>query len=164
MQTVHRNKTAYYSIVLPVRVALYLAGQCDERVHAQVEPICTQIGVWFQAQDDFLDCFGDPSVTGKIGRDIEEGKVTWLAVEALERADDRQRRVFIDNYGHDDEDSVERIKLLYKDELNLVQRYREYEDETYDTISAAIDELSHQTALPPQLFDYYLDKLYKRNK
>jgi geranylgeranyl pyrophosphate synthase len=42
-------------------------------------------------QDDFLDCFGDPAVTGKIGTDIEDNKCSWLIVQALSRASDDQR-------------------------------------------------------------------------
>ncbi len=42
-------------------------------------------------QDDFLDCFGDPSVTGKIGTDIEDNKCSWLIVQALQRASPEQK-------------------------------------------------------------------------
>ena len=46
-------------------------------------------------QDDFLDCFGDPAVTGKVGTDIEENKCSWLVVQALQRATPSQREILM---------------------------------------------------------------------
>lgn len=49
------------------------------------------IGVAFQLQDDLLDVYGDPAVFGKnIGGDILCNKKTYMLINALERADQRQ--------------------------------------------------------------------------
>lgn len=43
-----------------------------------------QLGLAFQVEDDYLDCFGNPATFGKaIGGDIREGKKTWMRVTAL---------------------------------------------------------------------------------
>jgi geranylgeranyl diphosphate synthase type II len=42
------------------------------------------LGLAFQIEDDYLDCFGNPATFGKaIGGDIREGKKTWMRVTAL---------------------------------------------------------------------------------
>lgn len=57
------------------------------------------MGHFFQVQDDFLDCFGNPDVTGKIGTDIQDNKCTWLAVLCMQRATEAQKQIMRDCYG-----------------------------------------------------------------
>jgi len=57
-----RYKTAYYSIVLPLRCAMYVAGIWSEIDHFNMEKIGLKIGEYLQIQDDYLDVYGDQSV------------------------------------------------------------------------------------------------------
>ncbi len=52
------------------------------------------LGLAFQVQDDYLDCYGDTEKVGKqIGGDIVAGKKTFLLIKTLEVADEGQRRM-----------------------------------------------------------------------
>ena len=61
------NKTAYYTIFLPIYLGLVL---CDCDISTLQSPllkeICTVLGQYFQIKDDYLDVFADPSVLGKV--------------------------------------------------------------------------------------------------
>ena len=51
------------------------------------------LGLAFQVQDDYLDCFGDPAKFGKqVGGDIVAGKKTFLLIRTLEVATEAQQR------------------------------------------------------------------------
>ncbi|XP_064113250.1 farnesyl pyrophosphate synthase-like [Macrobrachium nipponense] len=118
------------------------------------------MGQFFQVQDDYLDCFGDPSVTGKVGTDIEEGKCTWLSVVALQRASPSQRAVMEEHYGRSDPDSIAKVKDLYK-ELGLPATYRAYEDSTSSMIRIHIQQISR--GLNHNVFFKFLEKIHRRS-
>ena len=51
------------------------------------------MGHLYKVQDDYLDCFGDTALFGKIGTDIQNRKCSWLIIKALDNADSSQRTV-----------------------------------------------------------------------
>lgn len=85
-------KTAYYSFYLPIALSMILAGIKDEKVFKQALLILLPLGEYFQVQDDYLDCYGDPAVIGKIGTDIMDNKCSWLINQALYKATPEQRK------------------------------------------------------------------------
>ncbi|KAJ8980666.1 hypothetical protein NQ317_013278 [Molorchus minor] len=155
-----KYKTAYYSFQLPVALAMYLADMYDEEQHRQAKTILLEIGEFFQIQDDFLDCFGDPAKIGKVGTDIKEGKCSWLAVVALQRASPAQREIMQEHYGRPEEQSIQMIRNLYE-ELGLPATFTTYEDESFNIIRTHIQQISK--GLPHDLFLKLMKRVYKRD-
>ncbi|CAB3257010.1 unnamed protein product [Arctia plantaginis] len=156
-----KYKTAYYTYKLPISIGLMLANKYSEETKSNCEDISFQLGKLFQIQDDYIDCFGDESLTGKKGTDIQEGKCTWLAVNALERCNKNNRAVFAACYGSKEPAHVERIKQLYT-QLKLPQFYKEEERQMYNNVVHKIKIISSQAER--ELFNRLLDMTYDRKK
>lgn len=154
-----KYKTAYYSFQLPVTLAMYLAGKFDPELHRQAKTILLEMGHFFQVQDDFLDCFGNTNITGKVGNDIEEGKCSWLVVVALQRATPAQKQMLVENYGRPEPECVEAVRNLYE-ELSLPTTFSIYEEESFNLIRTHIQQISK--GLPHNLFFKFMEKIYKR--
>ena len=152
------NKTAYYTYNLPVALGMTLANFNEPQLEVDILAILQEIGCFFQIQDDFLDCFGDPKVIGKVGNDINEGKCTWLAVKFMETASDAQKREFVEIYGKGGE-WVPRVKELYQ-EVGLVDMYRTFESDSYHMIKEKIKWLPQE--VPRDLFHGFIDNIYER--
>jgi len=160
-QAIVKYKTAFYSFYFPVACAMYMCGIKDEKLHSDAKTILLLMGEYFQVQDDYLDCYGDPSVTGKIGTDIEDNKCSWLIVQALLRATPEQRATLEATYNRKEPEHVMKVRQIF-DELNLKSAYSEYEEHSYAQLNKLIDELS--SSLPKDMFKAYARKIYKRQK
>ena len=64
------------------------------------------------------------------------------------------------NYGKDEKSCIEAVKKVYS-ELRLEDRFKAYEQESYDALKLAIQK---QQELPPAVFALLLNKIYKRTK
>ncbi|KAK9271955.1 hypothetical protein L1049_002322 [Liquidambar formosana] len=75
-----------------VACALVMSGENLDN-HIDVKNILVEMATYFQVQDDYLDCFGEPKKIGKIGTDIEDFKCSWFVVKAWERCNEEQKKV-----------------------------------------------------------------------
>jgi farnesyl diphosphate synthase len=133
--------------------------------HPELKSIAISIGVYFQVQDDYLDCYGDITQTGKIGTDIQERKCSWLIVQAMKllKDDDKRREILRNNYGYDNQIKVQCVKDIYQ-ELNLKQIYQEYEKITYENILKRINQANFNSKELEQLLKQILDSIHARSK
>jgi farnesyl diphosphate synthase len=159
-----KYKTAQYSFYLPVALGLCAAGVVDERIYEEARAVCCRLGEYFQVQDDYLDCYGAPEVIGKVGRDIEEKKCGWLAVQAVKRCSAAQREVFERCYGRDDPNMVAQIKRIYE-ELDMKSVYAEYSRVAYADCKSAMERFAQACPeVPAEIFERLLASLHKRSK
>jgi len=153
-----KYKTAFYSFYLPVALAMLMAGINSLPAFEAAKEILLPMGEYFQIQDDFLDCYGNPAVIGKIGRDIEENKCSWLVVQALRIATPAQRKLLETHYGKDNAADVAVVKRIYE-EINMKKVFKDYEDESY---SVLVKMIKGCIQLPQEMFLKLLAKIYKR--
>ncbi|OLL22912.1 Farnesyl pyrophosphate synthase [Neolecta irregularis DAH-3] len=156
-------KTAFYSFYLPVALAMYMSNVSDPIDLKQAKDILIPLGEYFQVQDDYLDCFGDPAVTGKIGTDIQDNKCSWVVNIALQKASPEQRQILDQNYGRKDAKSEKRVREVF-DALNIVDEYHRYEEDTIKKIQAMIECIDESRGLKKAVFAAFVSKIYKRSK
>jgi farnesyl diphosphate synthase len=142
--SVVRFKTAFYTFSLPCELGILVSGKkFPESDIATLRDICLFLGELFQAQDDMLDCFGDPAVIGKVGRDIEEGKCTWLWYTAMNATSNHKEliQLYSSEARRSDPDVVRRIKQLYRD-IGLESLFADYSKNMTSDIVNRISSLS----------------------
>jgi farnesyl diphosphate synthase len=163
--TVVTWKTAYYTIYLPIICGLLITPSSSLVDHPELKSILLDIGIYFQVQDDYLDCYGDINKTGKIGTDIQERKCSWLIVQAMKLLGNNQikRDILRDNYGYNDQVKVQCVKDIYQ-ELNLKNVYEEFEKKTYENILKRIEQANFNSNELEQLLKQVLNSIYARNK
>ncbi|XP_047067372.1 farnesyl pyrophosphate synthase-like [Lolium rigidum] len=155
-----KYKTSYYSFYLPVACALLLNG-AKLSDYVELKNVLIEMGVYFQIQDDYLDCFGDPQVIGKVGTDIEDYKCSWLIVQAMELANENEMKILYENYGKSSPECVSAVKNVYK-ELDLQDIFLEYESRVYKHLVSTIDAEPDRAIR--EILKIFLKKIYRRKK
>lgn len=118
-----------------------IIADADSDLAGRFYSMAVDLGLAFQLQDDYLDCWGDPDTFGKaIGGDIECGKKTFLLINALRR--DPSLADIIGGNAPDKVATVTRryeqlgVKDLARNEIN---RYSRRALDTLNTLNLAPD-------------------------
>jgi len=121
-----------------LKIGATLAGADEEAQNALFE-YGILIGLAFQLQDDWLDCYGNPATFGKpIGGDIREGKKTWMMLTALQQASltDRQELLSRD---------YQRVMTIY-DRMNISEQAQDYIHNLTTQALGLLDQLPQNEA------------------
>ena len=142
-----------------------LIADAPEEDCEQLYQFGEKIGLAFQLQDDYLDCYGDPAVFGKqIGGDICCAKKTFMLINAFNRANDAQKAELnrLLNDVDEREEKVAGVLALY-DELEIPALCRERMETLYAEARRIFDSLSIDAERKQPLWDY-AEKLLSRKK
>ncbi|RAK71065.1 ketoacyl-synt-domain-containing protein [Aspergillus fijiensis CBS 313.89] len=154
------SKTAYNTVYLPLGLAVHYLSLATPANLSVLKDISLQLGVYFQVQDDYLDVFGDPRTTGKVGTDIVERKCTWLLVEALERTTPEQMQHLEVAFADGNTDAARETFEV----LGLKERYSEYAQMTHMMISELISNVDESEGLVKEIFEAVLLDIHGRNR
>ncbi|THC93363.1 hypothetical protein EYZ11_007155 [Aspergillus tanneri] len=154
------HKTAWYSFYLPVALAAHYLQLPVTQGLAHIENTMVALGKYFQAQDDYLDLFGDPAVTGKMGNDVHERKLAWPIIEALQICNRQDKLLLEAAYS---EGNVEQVKSVLTS-MGMRQVYAEFAQNSYQQIRALIDCIDESQGLKKEVFEYYLEMTHQRQK
>jgi len=160
-----KYKTAFYSFYLPVALPMLVVGMRDRQAFDTAREALLLMGVYFQAQDDYLDAFACPEELGKVGTDIQDKKCSWLFAHAYHEHSTKEARAMLDeHYGKCKVGSKEEemIKDLYRD-LGLQELFARYEQETEQSVEGFRHKVS-EVGLPWTIFERFFSLIHKRRK
>jgi len=97
-----------------LKLGAILGGAGEGNLH-HIYEFGKNLGIAFQVQDDYLDCFGDPSKFGKqVGGDILSNKKTFLLIRALETAQGKDQQDLQALLQSNPPDKVQQVLRIYK--------------------------------------------------
>ncbi|MGF7230070.1 polyprenyl synthetase family protein [Arachidicoccus sp.] len=121
------------------------------------------LGIAFQIQDDYLDCFGDPAKFGKeVGGDIRRNKKTFLLIKAKEMVTGRQKEELDGLLAGDDEDKVERVLTIFRDcgiDMWAKELQKQYADKAFQNLEDVVVVKARKKPLY-DLAEYLLNREY----
>lgn len=148
-----------------VKIGAILAGASKED-QENLYKFGEQIGLAFQLQDDLLDVYGDPKVFGKnIGGDITSNKKTYMLINAVNRANEAQRKElknWVDAKEFNRNEKVKAVTRLY-DEIGIRQLCEQKMDECYTLALKYLDKVNVAEERKVELKAYAADMMKRQS-
>ena len=145
------NKTAYYTIFLAVYAGLVLSEKYEYFSCSLLQELCTLLGQFFQIRDDYLDAFADPSVLGKEGTDIQEGKCSWVILTVFSLCNEGDRDILIKHYGKKTSDDVTIVKNVFS-KYDIQSKFIDYEKKVIERVK---EILNPETCPFPDMISFF---------
>lgn len=120
------------------------------------------LGIAFQLQDDYLDCFGEPEKFGKqVGGDIISNKKTFMMLKAMELDQSGELDVWLNNKNVDSLKKVEAVKRIYTS-LKVDQLAFQLMDEYYQKAISSLHKINASEELKIPILEFS-EALMKRS-
>ena len=156
-----RKKTA----ILPaeaLRIGAILGGEKPETCQA-LYSFGENLGMAFQIQDDYLDCFGNSQKVGKvIGGDIRQNKKTVVLLKAKEVADKSTWKNIINHYGQEEDGAVAKVISLFR-QLGVEKMVEKMRDKFHEDSLIALENCDISNSIKSELINFSKNLLKREN-
>jgi geranylgeranyl diphosphate synthase type II len=143
-------------IAASLKIGAILGGASDKDSEDLYE-FGRNLGLAFQLQDDLLDTYGDPEMIGKIvGTDIVDNKKTYLMIQALEKADIKQKERLIDLLTKEEFDREEKVATVVDifNQLDIQELTERKIREFYSTALSNLEHLNRPEDRKTELYNF----------
>lgn len=134
-----------------------ILGGASQRDSEDLYKFGKNLGLAFQLQDDLLDTYGDQELTGKnLGTDIVDNKKTFLMIQALETASERQREEltgWLTRKEFDPEQKIAAVTSIF-DSLNIKEVTEIRIQDYYQKALANLDDLKRPKERKSELYSF----------
>lgn len=112
------------------------------------------LGIAFQLQDDYLDCFGDPDKFGKqVGGDIISNKKTFMMLKALALDESGELQSWLDKTQFETAEKVEAVKTIYKT-LKVDELAFQLMDDYYKKALASLNQIKSSQEAKDKIVEF----------
>ena len=148
--TIHKYKTAQYTVNGPMKMGAILGGYDNPE---KIDEYGIPLGIAFQIQDDILGMFGNESDLGKsVVSDFEEGKKTHLILYTYEMASKGEIEFIKERLGVKgiSDNDFQKVKDIIEN-CGALEKTRELSNKYYESAVSSINKLTNSTPQRNQL-------------